>query len=319
MADTDQPVSGAADEAATDAEKERAALWDEVYATRGGKTDAEPDDPAEPGEPEEDDEPTDAPPDGDAGEGEADRDDDADDGAADDDPAELRRKLEQYEHRFKSEAGRQTAYQRRIEELERQLAAREAPPKPTPEQEKAREDRMKQLREDFPDVAEPLLEEIERMRGEHSAELKAIRAAQGAQQEATYRAEAAKLETAHPGYQDFYGQHKDAIHAWADTEAPVRVRDALYANLKELVNAEAAAEALTLFKRHAGIETPGETPPDGGKDKSLTARRERQKAAAASPRTPSPRLRSTGEPGQSATKQEWWDYWMRKRREEAGS
>jgi hypothetical protein len=67
-----------------------------------------------------------------------------------------RKRAEEYEHKFKSEVGRQTALQRQIQELQAQQnkAPQEAP-------QKSRSAAMQKLLEDFPEIAEALESEID--------------------------------------------------------------------------------------------------------------------------------------------------------------
>lgn len=320
MTEQDQSAASAADQA-PDVDEEKLAIWKELQAEDEGREPQPTDDrsveDADEAEAESSsDDDANAPPpedtEGDDGEGDERADDASDAGA--DDVETLKRALEQEQVARKREAGRQTALQRQIQDLQTKLAAQSAPPKLSEKEIKERDERIKQLREDYPDVATPILEEVERRNADTAAKLEALEAAQQRQQQSESLTQVAKLEEIHPNYQGFFQEHQDAILQWAETDAPVRVHRALYDNLKQLVNAEAAAEALTMFKRHAGIETPGETPPESGTDQKLTVKRKRQQAAAAAPAISSPRMRSTGEPSEEAPKEDHWKYWQEQER-----
>lgn len=129
-----------------------------------------------------------------------------------------------WEHRFKSEVGRQAAYQRQIAELKQQL---EAVKKGAPESKPARQatKQMERLMEDFPDIAEATQAEIAARVEEIRAELQqSLAPVKEAEQQRTVQREELSVKEAYPTYTeivntteffDWYSRQPEAVQALA--------------------------------------------------------------------------------------------------------
>lgn len=113
---------------------------------------------------------------------------------------EARKAAQDFEHRFKSEVGRQSAYQRQIQELKAQLSNN---PPQTQAQQRRLSERMAKIAEDFPELAqafqEELSEAIGQVRQEVDQHLQPIRQKE---QESYYRLEEDRVREAYPDFQD---------------------------------------------------------------------------------------------------------------------
>lgn len=115
---------------------------------------------------------------------------------------ETRKAASDFEHRFKSEVGRQTAYQRQIQELKTQLQT--LPQQATTQaQQKKLSDRMARIAEDFPELAEVLQEELNEaitgVRQEMDQSLQPIRQRE---QEAYYQMEEQRVAQTYPDFSE---------------------------------------------------------------------------------------------------------------------
>lgn len=166
-----------------------------------------------------------------ADESDGDSDSGGDSGNADPAPAsldDLKRQLEEarnaardFEHRFKSEVGRQTAYQRQIQELRQQL---QNPPAQAGQQRELSA-RMKAIADDFPELATAFQEELQdavgRVRSEVDQHLQPIRQRE---QEAYLRSEESRVREAYPDFTDtvrstefqtWFSQQPEAVRSLA--------------------------------------------------------------------------------------------------------
>lgn len=126
-----------------------------------------------------------------------------------------------FEHRFKSEVGRQAAYQRQVQELKTQLQALPQQAS-TATQQKKLSNRMAKIAEDFPELAEVLQEElseaISTVRQELDQNLQPIRQRE---QEAYYAREEQRVAEAYPNFADVV--RSTQFHRWF-AEQPEAVR-----------------------------------------------------------------------------------------------
>lgn len=111
-----------------------------------------------------------------------------------------RKAAQDFEHRFKSEVGRQTAYQRQIQELKAQLQSLPQQAA-TQAQQKRLSDRMAKIAEDFPELAEVLQEElnsvVSSVRQELDQNLQPIRQRE---QETYYQMEEQRVAQTYPDF-----------------------------------------------------------------------------------------------------------------------
>lgn len=102
-----------------------------------------------------------------------------------------------WEHRFKSEVGRQTALQRKVGELEAQLKER-------PQSQQAQRqysDRMQALMQDFPEIATALQEELETQLAAVRNEVRqAVEPMKQQEEQRRYQAEEARVKEKYPDF-----------------------------------------------------------------------------------------------------------------------
>jgi hypothetical protein len=216
-------------------------------------------------------------------------------------PPELRAAFEQerrsrtnLEHQIRSDRGRLSAMQRKLEE-----AARQSPnPAHRPKQGENAQDRTKRLTklaEEYPEVAQPILDEMDALRST-VASLQTLE--QHRQRQAfTYHENA--LAQQHPDWNQVLANNGATFQNWIEDQ-PKAVRDAAMANANQIVNAQAAAAVISRFKHFIGI---GEQPQQqqapqqqGSSRPPLNDRRQRQLAAASAPRAAGGRSVATGIP-----------------------
>ena len=129
-----------------------------------------------------------------------------------------------WEHRFKSEVGRQAAYQRQIAELKQKL---ESVQKQAPESKPARQatESMKRLMEDFPEIAESVQAEMDARLAELRGELtQSLAPVKEEQQQRVVQREEETVKGTYPNYTeivntteffDWYSRQPDAVQALA--------------------------------------------------------------------------------------------------------
>jgi hypothetical protein len=257
-------------------EQDDDAIWNEFAAAEaGGKTDAPADDDPARADPEP--------------EPDADQQQNADPGPvelqqadAPQDPwatappeliAERDRLKAEYEEKFRREASRQTALQRRLAELEAKTKAPAAPKRPAPSPED-----LAKVREEYPEVAAPILSALDDV----NARLETMTAAQRQQEEAFFAKQHAVFLTKHSDAPQLL-RDTDAFTAWVEDQ-PLRIREAAHRNGARIVDADEAAEVIALYKQHLGMGAkPAEPPAQPAPAPSLSAKRQGQLAATAAP------------------------------------
>jgi hypothetical protein len=159
---------------------------------------------------------------------------------------------ESAKQRARSEAGRIAAYQRRYEEA--QAALKAAKPEVPEEDAEA----LRAAQEEYPEVVKPLLSRIDRQQAQLDAITQSNRSREdlaAAEREAHEAAETEKLEALMPGYVDLFtvedaqGNRVESPEylAWYRTQKP-EIRAKIERNAAGIVDAAAAAEALTAYK-----------------------------------------------------------------------
>jgi hypothetical protein len=184
------------------------------------------------------------------------------------------REREDLTHRFKSEQGRSAALARKLAEAEKAKAAPE-PPKAKPADKTDDEAELARIRQEYPEVTEPLIRVIEQIR----AETKGLTERHQQQIERFYVREARNMEQQHPGFEAFIAQNVDTYLAWLQQQ-PDPLRKAAENNANRIEDAQEAALVVSEFKKFlAGQKAPQpqtskDTPP------SQPDRRTRQLAGA---------------------------------------
>lgn len=171
-----------------------------------------------------------------------------DDGSQSDDEQE---DAPDYEHMYKSNAGRIASMQRKISELE---AERNKPPQASPEaqakQDKATNQKLEELKEDFPEIAGALEEMEAKIAADYQQRegdlLKQIQPLQQRMADDQINSELAALKAAHPDYETV--SNSDDFANWLD-QKPGPVKQLMQSNY-----AADAAYLLDTFKLETGKE-----------------------------------------------------------------
>lgn len=180
--------------------------------------------------------------------------------------------------------GRQSAADREVHRLRKELAelqaqggsgASQAPQTEGSDHGTAEipADKLRQLREDFPEVAGPLLDVIDGLKAQVT-EMKAPLGALEQERSANfYAAQQTALEQQHPDWQQVATD--DRFAGWVESQ-PQAIKDALQRNFEAIVDAKEAALVIGLAKAELGIGGPSSTPKPSPQ---VQQRRERQIAA----------------------------------------
>lgn len=184
--------------------------------------------------------------------------------------AELTRERDEAIHRASSDANRVAALTRKLQTLSVAGAPPQEAPAPT-EAQKALDGKIKQLREDYGEIAEPLIELIEVQKKELDTVRTTLAGLNEAQQAQVIAHETVALEQRHPDWRNI-AQSGD-FAGWLEVQPP---------NIQRLAQSWDARETsvvLTLFKAEraeATGQTQTETPPAPKPDAATGARREQQ-------------------------------------------
>jgi hypothetical protein len=309
---TTAPDGAASAPVAEDDVKTDEQVWNELKAERATPADTEPaawqvegdeDEPAAASDPET---PSDVP---EQGETEA---------APSEDPAALRATIERLEHATKSDRGRISAQARELASLRAQIA--EARKRPATKPDDTLRQSIEKLRSEYPDVAGPLVDQIEALKGELGA-LSAVQrqdlAAKEQQVSAITQAEEARFLQEHPDGFDVVQANGPAFLAWIEDQ-PKALRDAYAANAQAIVDGTGAALLVARFKESLRLAQPGSTAPAAASPSTgLTALRQRQIAGATVPRTAtSARAPAMPDPD-SEDPEVLWNYWRKQGRDRA--
>jgi hypothetical protein len=179
-------------------------------------------------------------------------------------PAELREAFQaEREARVKAQNHNRTQNSRlsqltaRLHEIEAAGAHNRAPGAEAPEggdgEGKSREDRIKAMREEYPDLAAPLLDEMDRLRQEMSGYSSRAVADEKARFDAHLDQQEALLLEEHPDWQT-----ATATPEWAKwlREQPPYVQQGIARNGSGIVDATEAADILTRFKAATNAPDP---------------------------------------------------------------
>lgn len=210
-----------------------------------------------------------------------------------------REKAVKAQQQVRTQDGRLSSAQRQLNQLKQQLAPKRDAEGAANEGEEAKtkEERRKQLREEYPDVAAPLLDDL--------AELRETVKALTAQTHTSLENEAiilvereeAKLIERHPDWTE-YGQHGKSNKEFVDwvMQQPRYVIDAVERNGTEIVDSVEVSDILDRFKRETGKAT------DQAQRDAMARRRENQLDAGRQPVHRQPAVASGSEDDFSA---EW--------------
>lgn len=203
-----------------------------------------------------------------------------------------RTKAVKVEQQLRTQDGRLSSAQRQLNQLKQQLAPKRDAEGAANEGEEAKtkEERRKQLREEYPDVAAPLLDDL--------AELQETVKALTAQTHTSLENEASvlvereeqRLIERHPDWTE-YGQHGKSNKEFVDwvMQQPRYVIDAVERNGSEIVDSVEVSDILDRFKRETGKTT------DQAQRDAVARRRENQLEAGRNPANRQPAVASGSE------------------------
>lgn len=207
-------------------------------------------------------------------------------------PPELReaheKQLRDMDLRYRSSQGRVSALDRELARYRSQQQGqpgqqqeRQPEPQPSPQPNADQSDKARklaELREEYPDLAEPILDEMAELRtrldrldqGYGAIEQERVSAAVQEQQQ--------RLLEVHPDY--LATARDERFMGWLETKSQA-VRDAFQRNFSEIVDAEDAALVIGMFKNEMGIAGTGQQPTQqpSAQQPAPSQRRQRQLAA----------------------------------------
>lgn len=230
---------------------------------------------------------------------------------------EAQKRASEAEHRLRSDDGRVSSLQKKINRLTEDLQSRKPDANGRQRNETATE-ALGRLKTDYPEIAELLDPVLASVRGDvtalSDAETKRIQTAQRDLDES--RTELASIannnartvEQAHPGYERFLVENQQAFVAWVEDQ-PRAIREAAYANAQFVADPSAAIDVINRFKAH--INPPAQMPDTDRKNADpqnnpLNDRRRRQLDASASPQRSARRPAVSGVP-EDGDPQAIWD------------
>lgn len=208
---------------------------------------------------------------------------------------EVRKRADEAEHRYRSDAGRIAALQRQIDDLKKGGTAHGAA-EGTTDKDAAptvlASEKWKSLKQEYPEVAEPLEAVLSEMESRNHRLEKELSAIGSDRRQAARDEQDAIVRTRHQDYDAFLGQNSQQFMAWKE-EQPRYVQEAIQRNWEGIVDANEFVDILDRFKSHIGASgSPGHEPPGSGKSQQLAAKRERQRQSLAAPRTSGPSVAS---------------------------
>jgi hypothetical protein len=192
---------------------------------------------------------------------------------------EERRARTNLEHAIRSDRGRLSAMQKKLDELSRN-SPNPAHQPVRGESADDRNERLRKLAEEYPEVAQPLLDEMDALR----STVTSLQSVEEERAKQAYAYQEQVLATEHADWQQVLSQNGATFAAWLDDQ-PKAVRDAAQANANRIVDAKAAADVVGRFKQFIGIAGQQQQPAAAGNPQpSLSDKRQRQLAASATPR-----------------------------------
>lgn len=165
--------------------------------------------------------------------------------------AEIEKERDDARHRASSDANRVAALSRKLQQLQTaQTSAEQAPATEPSEAQKALDDKIKQLREDYGDIADPLVELIEQQRQELNTVRTVLTGLSEERQAQVIASETQALEARHPDWRDIARSQDFA--QWLSVQPPN------IQGLAESWDARETSVVLTLFKSEK-VEATGQT------------------------------------------------------------
>ena len=163
--------------------------------------------------------------------------------------ATTRSELQQWQHKYNSDLGRQHAYQRQLQEKEQQIAHLQKV------QQNANpgisNDRWKVVADDYPDIAEGVQSLFQQQTQQHKAELDRVRSELQPIQQQAHQSyidqQFAMLEQEHPDYRELATSNE--FKQWVETQPhPVQ----------QMIQSEQAGDAAYLLRAYKNDVSPGQ-------------------------------------------------------------
>ena len=188
----------------------------------------------------------------------------------------LRQEAQSWQHRYQSDLGRQNALQRKIQQLEqenqqlqkksRQPAAGEGSEE-APEGSGMSDDEWKALKEDFPEIAKGVEQQMGAMQRQYEERIgqleQQLSPIQAQAQEQALRAQEQALKAQHPDWRETI--NTPDFQAWLNAQPP---------KVQELTASDEAADAAFLLQSYKLSQGGGNAPSQG--NSGLQKRRQRQ-------------------------------------------
>ena len=156
--------------------------------------------------------------------------------------------LQQWQHRYNSDLGRQNAYQRQLKEQQQTIEKLQQSSTASPS---AGDNSWKLVAEDYPDIAEGVKSLFEKQANEHRAELNRVRGELQPIQEQARKSfidqQFGMLENEHPDYREVAGS--EDFKSWVTTQ-PVPIQ--------EMIQSEQAGDAAYLLRAYKNDVSPGQ-------------------------------------------------------------
>lgn len=183
--------------------------------------------------------------------------------------AAIEKERDEARHKAASDAQRVAALSRKIQSLSTSAPAAPAKKEPEPsEAQKALDAKVKQLREDYPEVAEPMLELLAAERDKLSAVTQKLETVEGDRQQAFIQQQEALLTEAHPDWRQTVATPDFAT--WMEAQ-PQGIQ-----KLAESYDARETSTVITLFKTETGVNAKVEAPAPTPEQTATEARRREQ-------------------------------------------
>lgn len=191
-------------------------------------------------------------------------------------PADLRERIAAIEkerdearHRAQSDANRVAALSRKIQSLTTSAPAAPAKKDEEPsDAQKALDAKVKQLREDYPEVAEPMLELLAAERDKLNAVTQKLETVEGDRQQAFIQQQEALLTEAHPDWRQTVATPD--FQSWMEAQPPGIQK------LAESYDARETSTVITLFKTESGVAAKAPAPVATPEQNATEARRREQ-------------------------------------------
>lgn len=213
----------------------------------------------------------------------------------------MRAKLSEAEHTARSNTGRVAGMQRRIDELIRETKTAK------PAEKLALGDTLKQLKEDYPEVATPIEQALSPLieRINQQADEQTRRQQEAVREIETHTADQEKeLENLSPSWFALLQKHGPAFQTFVDDQ-PRAVRDAFARNAGSIVDAQAASDVIEAFRKTLPPEEQMLPAKPSSPTPPLNDRRQRQLGANATPPNGARRPTVGGIPEEGDPQQIW--------------